>query len=270
MGSRRQHVFVLLFVRRAGGRSPGSSSPPRKRSSASICRAGSSWSTKVSRPAPRPKSPVKTSKTRSTSSKSGSTTSACPSPKSPDSAPRRSRSACPASPTPTAPPNRWGRPRSSTSTTGSRTCSAPSARSAATPARRPPAAAVKKLEKEWKEAGRNPKSTENQGLILSGAYPNAYTAALLAAEQEPIESRMRKMLGREDRATTSSKKTRRTNCSPARRRSKKDLYESPTGETLPKDGLVVEVPAGTVLVSELPTDDERQGRRNRRSPAGSR
>ncbi len=36
--------------------------------------------------------------------------------------------------------------------------------------------------------------------------------------------------------------------------SKKDLYESPTGETLPKDGLVLEIPAGTVLVSELPVD----------------
>ena len=53
------------------------------------------------------------------------------------------------------------------------------------PGQTPPAAAVKKLEAEWKAAGRNPKSTENQGLILSGAYPNAYQAALLAAEQDP-------------------------------------------------------------------------------------
>ncbi len=37
--------------------------------------------------------------------------------------------------------------------------------------------------------------------------------------------------------------------------SKEDLYESPTGETLPKDGIVVEVPPGTIVVSELPTDE---------------
>jgi SecD/SecF fusion protein len=118
----------------------------------------------------------------------------------------------------------------------------------------PPSGALKKLEKEWKEAGRNPKSTENQGLILSGAFPNAYTAALLAAEQKP------------------KSKAECEKCSVAKTRyylfekeaphkllagpetSKEDLYESPTGETLPKDGIVVEIPAGTVLVSELPTD----------------
>src|ERR1700755_2751308 len=53
------------------------------------------------------------------------------------------------------------------------------------PGQQPPAEALQKLEKEWPDAGRNPKSTENQGLILSGAYPNAYQAALLAAEQKP-------------------------------------------------------------------------------------
>jgi SecD/SecF fusion protein len=122
------------------------------------------------------------------------------------------------------------------------------------PGQTPPSGAVKKLEKEWKAAGRNPKSTENQGLILSGAYPNAYQAALLAAEQEP------------------KSKAECDKCSVAQTRyylfdkaaphkllagpelSKKDLYESPTGESLPKDGIVAEVPAGTVLVSELPTD----------------
>jgi SecD/SecF fusion protein len=118
----------------------------------------------------------------------------------------------------------------------------------------PPSAAVEKLEKEWKEAGRNPESTENEGLIASGAFPDAYTAALLAAEQKP------------------KSKAECEKCSVAKTRyylfekdaphkllagpetTKGDLYESPTGETLPKDGLVVEVPAGTVLVSELPTD----------------
>src|ERR1700760_584411 len=53
------------------------------------------------------------------------------------------------------------------------------------PGQTPNAPAVKKLEKEWKEAGRNPKSFENGVLIASGAYPNAYQAALLAKEQTP-------------------------------------------------------------------------------------
>ncbi|HXR60098.1 MAG TPA: protein translocase subunit SecF, partial [Solirubrobacterales bacterium] len=35
---------------------------------------------------------------------------------------------------------------------------------------------------------------------------------------------------------------------------RKDLYVSPTGEKRPKDGIVVEVPAGTILVSEYPVD----------------
>src|ERR1700759_3840064 len=50
------------------------------------------------------------------------------------------------------------------------------------PGQQAPPAAVKKLEKEWKAAGRNPASFENGSLIASGAFPNAYSAALLAAE----------------------------------------------------------------------------------------
>jgi SecD/SecF fusion protein len=123
------------------------------------------------------------------------------------------------------------------------------------PGQEPPAAAVKKLEKEWEKAGRNPESTENKGLINSGAYPNAYQAALLAEKQEP------------------KSKEECEKCSVAKPRfylfekeaphkllagpelTKEDLYESPTGETLPKDGIVIEIPAGTVLVSELPVDE---------------
>src|ERR1700759_2317951 len=48
------------------------------------------------------------------------------------------------------------------------------------PGQQPDPAALKRLEKLWKEAGRNPNSFENGSLIASGAYPNAYTAAQLA------------------------------------------------------------------------------------------
>ena len=124
------------------------------------------------------------------------------------------------------------------------------------PGTQPPAEAVKKLEKEWEEAGRNTKSFESKILIASGAYPNAYQAALLAEKQKP------------------KTKAECEKCSVAKPRfylfednakhkllagpelSEQDLYETPTGETLSKNGTtVVEIPAGTVLVSELPTDE---------------
>jgi SecD/SecF fusion protein len=113
--------------------------------------------------------------------------------------------------------------------------------------------ALKESEKRWLAAGRNPKKPEQARLLFAGAYPTAYEAALLAAEQEPDENC--------------------ENCSVAKPRyylfekapphelvagpelAKKDLYVSPTGKKLPKDGIVVKVPAGTVLVSELPVDE---------------
>jgi SecD/SecF fusion protein len=124
------------------------------------------------------------------------------------------------------------------------------------PGQEVPEEALKKAEQRWEKAGRNLKKAENQRLILSGAYPTAYEAALLAAEQKPVPP--------EDC----------TNCSVAKPRyylfekaaphdliagpelSKKDLYVSPTGEKRPKDGIVVEVPTGTVLVKEFPSDEE--------------
>jgi SecD/SecF fusion protein len=124
------------------------------------------------------------------------------------------------------------------------------------PGLQPPAGPLKASEKRWEEAGRNVTKEETKQLIFTGAYPTAYTAAQLAAEQEPIENC--------------------TDCSVARPRyylfdkdephdliagpelAKKDLYISPTGQKRPKDGIVVEVPAGTILVSEYPTNSEGQ------------
>ena len=129
----------------------------------------------------------------------------------------------------------------------------PEAAIGAHPGQQPPPGPLKASEKRWKEAGRDAKSSDNQQLIFAGAYPTAYTAAQLAAEQEPD--------------------TECTNCTVAKPRyylfakdephemlagpelSKKDLYVSPTGKKLPKDGIVVEIPAGTILVSEYPTDE---------------
>jgi SecD/SecF fusion protein len=120
------------------------------------------------------------------------------------------------------------------------------------PGKRPPPAALKNLEEEWTEAGRNPKSFENAELIASGAFPNTYTAAILASEQEPSETcencsapNPRYYLFEKDAPHKLLAGPEAT---------KEDLYESPAGETLPEDGLVVEIPVGTMLVSELPTE----------------
>jgi SecD/SecF fusion protein len=120
------------------------------------------------------------------------------------------------------------------------------------PGQTAPSAAVKKLEAEWKAAGRNPKSTENQGLILSGAYPNAYQAAILGEQQEAEPDCKQCSVAKTRYYLFEKDAPHKLLAGPEL--TKKDLYESPTGETLPKDGIVKEIPAGTVLVSELPTD----------------
>jgi preprotein translocase subunit SecD len=120
------------------------------------------------------------------------------------------------------------------------------------PGQRPPAAALKDLEAEWTEAGRNPKSFENAGLIASGAFPNAYTAALLASEQAPSENCGKCSAAKPRYYLFEKEAPHKLLAGPEP--TMEDLYENPTGETLPKDGLVVEIPVGTVLVSELPTE----------------
>lgn len=124
------------------------------------------------------------------------------------------------------------------------------------PGLQPPEGPLKASEERWKEAGRKVKAPESRQLIFAGAYPTAYEAALLASEQEPAKNC--------------------ENCSVAKPRfylfdknapndklagpelKEEDLYVSPTGEKIPKDGIVVEVPAGTILVSEYPTNGEGQ------------
>jgi SecD/SecF fusion protein len=120
------------------------------------------------------------------------------------------------------------------------------------PGQQPPEGPLKQSEERWDDAGRDPKTALNEQLVAAGAYPNAYGAAQLAAEQPPLED-----CG---------------NCSVASPRfylfereapndliagpelEREDLYVSSTGEKRSREGVVVEVPPGTVLVSEYPTD----------------
>ncbi|MEX0971907.1 MAG: protein translocase subunit SecD [Solirubrobacterales bacterium] len=120
------------------------------------------------------------------------------------------------------------------------------------PSRQPPAGALEEANQEWQAAGRSTTKQENQQLIISGAFPTAYDAVELAAEQEP----------RPDCTDCSTSRTRYYLFSkdPSHKLlagpefAKKDLYISATGERRAKGGEVRTVPPGTVVVSELPSD----------------
>ena len=121
------------------------------------------------------------------------------------------------------------------------------------PGREPPSKPLKESEKRWKEAGRNVGSTESKQLIFAGAYPTAYEAALLASEQEPAKNCESCSVAKPRYYLFEKEEPHKLLAGPEL--SKKDLYISPTGKRIPKNGIVVEVPAGTTLVSEYPTDE---------------
>jgi SecD/SecF fusion protein len=120
------------------------------------------------------------------------------------------------------------------------------------PGQQPPAGPLKKSEERWKEAGRDPKKIEHQPLIDSGAYPNAYGAALLASEQPPVEGCENCSVAQPRYYLFESKQPHDLIAGPEQ--SKEDLYVSSTGEERSRKGIVVEVPPGTIVVSEYPTD----------------
>jgi SecD/SecF fusion protein len=122
------------------------------------------------------------------------------------------------------------------------------------PGREPPEGARKASEKRWEEAGRNVTSKDNKQLIYAGAYPTAYDAAQLAAEQKPAEDCSECSVAKPRYYLFQRAEPHELIAGPEL--AKKDLYISPTGKKRPKNGIVVEVPAGTILVSEYPTDEE--------------
>jgi SecD/SecF fusion protein len=124
------------------------------------------------------------------------------------------------------------------------------------PGQQPPEGPLKESEKRWEEAGRNVNKEESKQLIFSGAFPTAYDAAQLAAEQEPLEPCDGCSVARPRYYLFEKAEPHDLIAGPEL--AKKDLYISPTGQKRPKDGIVVEVPAGTILVSEYPTNAEGQ------------
>ncbi len=122
------------------------------------------------------------------------------------------------------------------------------------PGLEPPPGPLKASEKRWEEAGRNVTKELSKQLIFAGAYPTAYEAAQLAAEQDPVENCENCSVARPRYYLFDKVKPDEPIAGPEL--AKKDLYISPTGKKLPKDGIVVEIPPGTILVSEYPTNKE--------------
>ncbi len=121
------------------------------------------------------------------------------------------------------------------------------------PGQEPPEKAFNESVKRWQAAGRNTNSYENGQLIAAGAYPTAYEAALLASEQEPDAKCENCSIAKPRYYLFEEDVPHKLLAGPEQ--SKSDLYISPTGKKLPKKGEIVEIPPGTVLVSEYPTDE---------------
>jgi SecD/SecF fusion protein len=122
------------------------------------------------------------------------------------------------------------------------------------PGQEGPPQAMKASQERWEEAGRSPTQKINQFLYLEGAYPNAYGAALLASKQEPVENCENCSVSRPRFYLFEKEEPHDLIAGPELAR--KDLYVSPTGEKRPKNGIVVEVPPGTIVVSQYPLDLE--------------
>jgi SecD/SecF fusion protein len=119
------------------------------------------------------------------------------------------------------------------------------------PGRQPPEEALKQSERRWEKNQRNVASKENQQLIFAGAYPSAYEAAQLASEQDPVENCGECSVAKPRYYLFEKAEPHELIAGPEL--TKKDLYISPTGKKRPKNGIVVEIPAGTILVSEYPS-----------------
>jgi SecD/SecF fusion protein len=112
--------------------------------------------------------------------------------------------------------------------------------------------AVEQASKEWGEAGRSTTKRSDAQLFLAGAFPTEYNAAKLASEQEPVPN-----CENCSQPTTYYlfEKQSPHKLIDGPEFTKNDLYSTPSGRKRPKDaGIVVKVPQGTIVVSELPTD----------------
>ena len=177
----------------------------------------------------RPKSPAKTSKTRSTSSKSGSTSSASPRPKSRGSAPTRSRSACPGVTDANRATEQVGTTAQLFFYDWEPNLIGPEAAIGGHPGAAPPPEALKAPRSEWQEAGRpiqeRAQRTADRRRRLPERLPGGSAGLRTEAETEDCDNcsvaKPRYYLFEKD-------KPHKLIAGPEL--SEKDLYVSPTGE----------------------------------------
>ena len=125
------------------------------------------------------------------------------------------------------------------------------------PGQQPSIPAFRKAKAEWKAAGRNVFSgSENHQLIYAGAFPTAYDAALLAAKQPSATDCSGRSSAKPRYYLFEHKAPHKLIAGPED--TKAALNISPHILGAPPNGIIVTVPAGTVLVSERPT--ERSGK----------
>jgi SecD/SecF fusion protein len=120
------------------------------------------------------------------------------------------------------------------------------------PGREPPKEVIEEANKEWVAAGRSTSKQEDQQLIFSGAFPNAYGAVNLAAEQKPVADCTTCSTTKPRYYLFSKDITHKLIAGPEF--SEEDLFITATGRKRAHDGIVKKVPAGTIVVSEQPSD----------------
>ena len=125
---------------------------------------------------------------------------------------------------------------------------------AGVPGREPPAGALNEANQEWTAAGRSTAKRENQQLIISGAFPTAYAAVQLAAEQKPEPECTDCSTNRSRFYLFSDDSNHDLIAGPEFAR--KDLFVTATGKKLTAKGEVLKVPPGTIVVSELPSEED--------------
>ena len=111
-----------------------------------------------------------------------------------------------------------------------------------------------------KRPGATSKSAENQQLIFAGAFPTAYDAALLAAEQPPDRKTAPTCSAAKPRFYLFERKAPAQADRRARRRPRRTSTSARPAKKRPHDGIVVKSRPGRSLVSELPQRQLRQDR----------
>jgi SecD/SecF fusion protein len=131
------------------------------------------------------------------------------------------------------------------------------------PGREPPPQLSEEVSKEWQAAGRPVSQAKNGQLAGVGAFPAAYGAVQLASEQEPDPDCTSCSTNKPRYYLFEGPKPRKLIAGPEF--SEKDLFISATGQKRPRKAKcgegatldcqeVLTVPAGTIVVSEQPSD----------------